>query len=357
MDPARNAIGGRSLRRSRFLAGAAAIGVAPALSLPARCAPRIDVEKLYDAAKHEGTVVWWTSEYTQPVCEKLRDAFVAKYPGVDVALMRETTGTINQRILQDLKSGVHEVDVFGTTDELQYGQLKKMNALAPFEPDDGDKIVKPFRDLDPDWAYQLGAVGFVLFNYDPRKVTPAPNDWLQLTDPAYKGRVSLGHPAFSGYVAQWAIVMRDRYGWDPYFGKLAANQPKIGRSIFEVATDIISGESVIGAGTDKLAYQRKAAGDPVDVSFPKRDLVVIAAPSAILKDAPHPNAARLFTNFLYTREFSQTLVATYDYPLRADVTPANGLRLDKLAYRRVTLEEQQQGIPDVVARWRATFNV
>ena len=39
------------------------------------------------------------------------------------------------------------------------------------------------------------------------------------------------------------------------------------------------------------------------------------------------------------------------------MTPANGLRLDKLAYRRVTLEEQQQGIPDVVARWRATFNV
>ena len=345
-----------TLRRRAFLTGAAALGATIALPIPAPAAP-VDVEKLYDAAKREGSVIWWTSEYTQPVCEKIQDAFKAKYPGVDVSLLRETTGTINQRILQNLKSSVHDVDVFGTTDELQYGQLKSMNALAAFQPNDSDKIVAPFRRLDPDWTYQLGAVGFVLFNFDPRKIAPPPNDWMQLLNPTYKGHISLGHPAFSGYVAQWAIVMRDRYGWDPYFGKLAADQPKIGRSIFEVANDIISGESVIGAGTDKLAYQRKAQGDPVDVSFPKRDLVVIAAPSAILKDAPHPNAARLFTNFLYSREFSQTLVATYDYPLRSDVTPANGLRLEKVNYTRVSLEQQQQGVPDVIARWRATFGV
>jgi len=116
----------------------------------------------------------------------------------------------------------------------------------------------------------------------------------------------------------------------------------------------------IGAPSDRGLFciaQFLGSGFPIDVSFPKRDLVVIAAPSAILKDAPHPNAARLFTNFLYSREFSQNLVATSDYPLRSDVTPANGLRLDKLAYRRVTLEEQEKGIPDVVARWRTTFGV
>ena len=76
-----------------------------------------------------------------------------------------------------------------------------------------------------------------------------------------------------------------------------------------------------------------------------------------MKNAPHPNAARLFANFYFSREYSQALVETYNFPMRADVRAANGLRLDRIKYYRNKVDRLAAGIPEVVAKWRQTFGV
>ena len=61
------------------------------------------------------------------------------------------------------------------------------------------------------------------------------SNWPDLLDPKWKDKISIGHPAFSGYVGTWVVQMRKLYGWD-YFEKLEKNKPQIGRSINDTVT-------------------------------------------------------------------------------------------------------------------------
>src|SRR5216684_1658273 len=64
----------------------------------------LDEAALYAEAKKEGKVVWWTAHYQLSAAEAVRDAFAAKYPGVQVEFIRQTAQVIYQRLSQNLKA-------------------------------------------------------------------------------------------------------------------------------------------------------------------------------------------------------------------------------------------------------------
>ncbi len=349
---------GLPLVRRKFLQlGVGALGAAALDALPpsvAAAAPS-DEETLYADARKDGKVAWWTSHYALSAAEAVRDAFLAKYPGIQVEFIRQTAQVIYQRLSQNLKARVRELDVFASTDEAHYVTLKKQGALAPYTPPGISNLPKTFQDIDPDRTYHVGALGLVLINYRA-KLANVPQKWTDLLDEKWQGKISLGHPGFSGYVGNWVVAMWDKYGWD-YFTKLAKNKPKIARSIFDTVTDIVSGERAVGAGPDNLSLESKAKGNPIDIQFPSDDSILIVSPIAIMKDAPHPNAAKLFENFFYTREYSQAIAKTFNYPLRSDVPAPSGVPLDKVKWYRNKAERVEKGIPDAIAKWRETFGV
>src|SRR5262245_26782169 len=117
------------LKMSATALGAAALGPATVLG-----AESDEEQKLYAEAKKEGKVVWWTSHYQLSAAEAVRDAFKAKYPGIDVEFIRQTAQVVYQRLSQNLKAGVKELDVFASTDESHYLKLKSQNALAQYTP-------------------------------------------------------------------------------------------------------------------------------------------------------------------------------------------------------------------------------
>ena len=350
------ASGSRRFERRTFLKmGAGALGAA-ALGPRTLLAASDDEQKLYAEAKKEGKVVWWTAHYQLSAAEAVRDAFKAKYPGIDVEFIRQTAQVIFQRLSQNLKAGVKELDVFASTDESHYLKLKSQNVLAPYTPLGVDHIPKAFQGLDADRTYHLGAIAFVILNYSPSLGGGVPSKWTDLHDPKWQGQITLGHPGFSGYVGNWVVAMNDKYGWY-YFTKLAANKPKIGRSIFDTVTDIIGGERKVGAGPENQSLESKGKGNPIDIKFPSDDAVIVISPVAILKDAPHPNAAKLFESFFYTKEYSQALAKSFNYPLRTDVPAPSGIAIDKVKYYRNKADRLEKGIPEVIGKWRETFGV
>jgi iron(III) transport system substrate-binding protein len=338
------------LRWSATALGAAALGPGTLLASESD-----EEQKLYAEAKKEGRAVWWTSHYQLSAAEAVRDAFKAKYPGVDVEFIRQTAQVIFQRLSQNLKAGVKEVDVFASTDESHYLKLKSQGVLAPHTPLGVNHLPKDFQSIDPDRTYHLGALGLVVINHHA-SVSPPPQKWTDLHDPKWQGQITLGHPGFSGYVGNWVAAMWDKYGWD-YFTRLAKNKPKIGRSIFDTVTDIVGGERKVGAGPDSQSLESKAKGNPIEIKFPADDAILIASPVAILKDAPHPNAGRLFESFFYTREYSQAIARTFNYPLRSDVPAPSGIPIDKVKYYRSKAERLDKGIPEAIEKWRETFGV
>lgn len=312
-------------------------------------------EKLYADAKREGRVVWWTAHYAQSAADAVRDAFVARYPGIEVQFIRQTAQVVYQRLTQNLRAGVREVDVFASTDEAHYLILKRQGVLAAYKPLGVDNLPRAYRAIDRDNMYHVGALGFVLINYSTKLPVP-PRSWTDLLDVRYKGQVTVGHPGFSGFVGNWVVAMWDKYGWD-YFTKLAKNNPKIGRSINDTVTDIVSGERLVGAGPDNYSLENKLRGNPINIEFPSDDAILIVSPVGILKDAPHPNAARLFESFYYTKEYSLAMAKVANYPLRPEVPPPSGVPIDKVKWYRNKAERLEKGVPEAVGKWRETFNV
>jgi iron(III) transport system substrate-binding protein len=334
-------------------AGAALLGTPPGAAAPAPMTP--EEEKLYAEARKEGQVVWWTAHYALSAAEAVRDAFVARFPGIQVQFIRQTAQVIYQRLTQNLKAGVRELDVFASTDEAHYLTLKRQGVLAAYRPAGVDVLPRSFLNIDPDNTYHVGALGFVLINYNTRLTTP-PQKWTDLLDGRWQGQITLGHPGFSGYVGNWVVAMWDKYGWD-YFTRLAKNNPKIGRSVNDTVTDIVSGERLVGAGPDNFSLESRSQGNPINIQFPTDNATLIVSPVGVLKDAPHPNAARLFEGFYYTREYSLAMAKTFNYPLRDDVPPPSGVPLGRVQWYRNTVERLEKGVPDAITKWRETFGV
>jgi iron(III) transport system substrate-binding protein len=326
-------------------------------SAPASVKPvEKDVTKLYEAAKKEGSVTWWTAHYEQSAAESMAAAFKTKYPGIEVALTRQTAQILNTRLQQDIKAGVANCDIFCSTDEAHYPPLKKAAQLVQYTPPDLDLLPKNFQVLDPDHYWHLGAIGFVVLNYDSSKVTSPPKSWKDVLDPSWSGKFTTGHPGFSGYVGNWVVAMVDKFG-DQYLKDLAKNKPKINRSVNDTVTDIIAHERQVGAGPDNFSLAQKSKGNQIDVVFPSDDAILIAAPVGILANAPHPNTARLFTNFMYSKEYSTALAASHNYPLRSDVAPNGEPALDSIKWYRNKVERLTVGVPEVVDKWRTIMGV
>ena len=311
-----------------------------------------DVSKLYSAAKKEGAVTWWTAHYDQAAAEQMGAAFKKKYPGVDVNLLRQTAQVINTRLNQELKAGGTECDVFCSTDEAHYPPLIKGGFMTQFTPPDLDLLPKQFQSLNADHYYHLGAIGFNVINYRSDKVSSPPKSWKDMLDPLWKGKITTGHPSFSGYVGQWVTAMLRTYG-DGFLKDLAKNSPKINRSVNDTVTDIVSGERQIGSGPDNFSLAKKNAGNPIDVVFPSDGAVIVPGPVGVIKGSKHPNAGQLFVNFMYSKEYSQALVQTFNYPLRGDVKPAAGVPpLDQIKVLRNSVEQLTKDLPDAQRKWR-----
>jgi iron(III) transport system substrate-binding protein len=316
-----------------------------------------DVSKLYTAAKAEGSVTWWTAHYEQSAAESMAAAFKTKYPGITVDLLRQTANTLNTRLLSALKAGTQDCDVFCSTDEGHYPPLITGKYLASYTPPDLNLLPKQFQNLNPDHYYHLGAIGFVVINYRSDKVSSPPTNWKDFASSAWKGKTTTGHPGFSGYVGQWVTAMLRTYG-DGWLTDFKNTNPQINKSVNDTVTDITKGERVVGAGPDNFSLASKDKGVPIDVKFPDDGAVIVPGPVGILANAKHPNAARLFTNFMYSKEYSQALVKTFNYPLREDVAPAPGVpALSKIKILSNTVDQLTKDLPDAIKKWRAVMGV
>ena len=184
---------------------------------------------LETAARQEGGLTWYIAQLDTETAEAMGRAFTARYPGVTVSVMRTTGQVAYERLLQDLKNGTAQCDVFSSTDIAQYPALKKRGALAEYRPEEAKGMIpRALAVSDPGFYYPSALIGhLIIYNSAKVKADDAPKVWTDLLDPKWKGRVATGHPAFSGCTGVWAVALRKQYGWS-FFEALAKNNPRVG---------------------------------------------------------------------------------------------------------------------------------
>jgi iron(III) transport system substrate-binding protein len=331
-------------------------GLAIAVVLAFAPVAHADIKALEEAAKKEGELTWYVAHYTSEGAEDLGRGFTEMY-GVKVNVVRTTAQVAYQRLLQDLKNNQTICDVFSSTDVGHYVRLAGEGRFEKYVPETENKTLPAFRNFDPAGFYHATSAGLVVLTYNSTKVKAeeAPQKWQDLLDIKWKGKVSTGHPGFSGYVGTWVLTMKNLYGWS-YFDKLEKNKPQIGRSINDTVTALNAGERQVAAGADGSTLFSASRGNPLAVSYPTDGSVLIIAPSAIMKGTKHPNAARLFMEYLYSVEAAKINAKHFAIPLRPEVpSPPGAKPISEIKTIRPTVADIDKGIPEVIEQWRDTF--
>jgi iron(III) transport system substrate-binding protein len=299
----------RAITRRDILKGSATLALT-VFAAPARAAappPEAITPALIAAAKQEGLVVWYTSADLQ-LAELVGKAFEKKF-GITARVERGGAERIFTRVAQEYASGIHAVDAVNTGDAAQFLAWKRQDMLAPYVPEDVAKYISPaHRDADGFYATLRSTLCVIAYNTELVKREEAPKSFADLLDPKWKGKIVKAHPSYSGTIITSTYQMVRELGWG-YLEKLSQQNVLQVQSATDTPKKIALGErAVMADGNEYNILILKEAGRPVEPVYAAEGSPFIVMPSAIFAAAPHPNAARLFQNYLFTPEAQQLFV-------------------------------------------------
>jgi iron(III) transport system substrate-binding protein len=327
------------------------------LCLTAALAPSATAQDArVEAAKKEGKVVWYTS-LVLPSAEKVAKLFETQYPGIKVEVHRTGSQRVLQRVMQELQANIKIADVIHTSDSGHFVFLKEKKLLLQHTPPGAEKFPAGFKDKDGYYFGLRATVNVIVYNPKLLPAAEAPKTWKDLADPKWKGKLVTAHPGYSGVIATHVLALEKMLGWD-YFKQLAQNKPMIVQSANDPGTTVASGERLVGVnGAEYSAYQLKKKGNPIEIVYPKEGVPLVVSPQAIASFAPHPNAAKLFHDFTFTRELQQVMADSEGlYTGHPDVKyPTDKPKMNDLKLLTVDPEELEKKDPEIKKRFVELF--
>lgn len=296
---------------------------------------------LVAAAKAEGTLTTIALPHDWCNYGEVIESFKAKY-GLEVNELNPDAGSADEveaiKANKDNK-GPQAPDVIDVG--FSFGDSSKAEGLIqPYKVSTWDSIPAEAKDADGYWYGDYYGVLAFLVNTD---VQPdVPQDWADLLDPKYKGQIALsGDPRTSNQAIQsvFAAALANGGSLDDakpgldYFAKLNS----AGNLIPLIANNglVATGEIPVRITWD---YNALAAVDSFEGN-PKATVVVPATGrfagvyvQAISAYAPHPNAAKLWMEYLYSDEGQTLWMKGYCHPIReADMRARGVIPADLLA--------------------------
>ena len=309
-------------------------------------------KEVIEAAKKEGEVVYYTT-MTLSQSKKVVDKFQKKYPFIKTELFRTGGGPLLNKIVTEDRGGRNAWDVTVGRGEMVL-PLMERKLLASYHSPEAKSIEKDLVDPEGFWtAYYVNP--YVLgFNTNLVKKASAPKTYEDLLDPKWKGKkISIDDEAFgllSGLIRAWGKEKAV-----DFFKKLAAQNPVLMRGNTNRVQLTVAGEYSLIVAYAPTIQRETSRGAPIDW-VPLEPVPVQVNPTMIAANAPHPNAARLLSDFLLSKEGQTMLVGFHRVPVREDVDP-DPPRLFKGYKRIVEHPEEYKDFPGTVKLYQELFNL
>lgn len=304
-------IGRMDLIRKSLVAVAATLTLGASLAI-AQTKPA-DWDKIVEAAKKEGKVV-----ASIPPSSELRKgmeiAFTRRY-GIGVEFVPARGGAIVQRMVSEAKSGVHYFDLhIGGTESVVSAMLPE-NILEPVEP---FFILPEVKDPKQWWGghiwvdnakryiYNFVAYQTVSLWSNPNEYKPAEFDSFDdLLNPKLRGRIGISDPRTPGSGSSMWSHMNYIKG-EEYLKKFVGQKLFVTRDLRLLAENLAKGKIAVTSGIGYSEFQPfiKANLPVTPLPVPKEGLYASGGYGhlVILKNQPHPNATRVFVNWLLGRD-------------------------------------------------------
>lgn len=306
---------------------------------------------LIEAAKKEGKVVWYTTLIVNQAIRPLKEAFEKKYPGVELQYARADESPTAAKILAEAQAGRVQADIFDGMSSMV--PLKRAGLVTPHIPPSAGQIPADLKDKDGSW------IAILLYVFSPGINTTlvskeqAPKTYQDLLDPRWRGKMAWNPGSMAGAIGFVGATLMSRgeaRGMD-YLKALSGQRiVNIEASSRAILDQVIAGEYPMGLmmfNHHTVISARKGA--PSD--WLKLEPVPVALDAVgILKDAPHPNAARLLVDFL-TSEDGQRVLQKADYLPSMPSVPAmkSGLRPEDGGFKATFLKPDE--IHDRIPGW------
>ena len=296
--------------RRDVLKGSSALALTAASASVLSAAPAAEAitPALIEAAKKEGKVVYYTS-VDLPLAEKIAKAFEAKYPGIAARVERSGAERVFQRIGQEYASKIYAVDVVNSSDAAHFIVWKRDGILGAYLPEDVAKhYPADHKDADGMFAYFRVGLSVIAYNTNLVKADEAPRSHKDLLDQKWKGKIVKAHPGYSGTIMTATFQLARDLGWE-YFEKLAQQNVMQLQSSADPPKKLALGERAVQAdGNEYNIFQIKEGGGPVEPVYATEGTPIVIGPNGIFKNAPNPNAAKLFQAFCFSPECQQLIV-------------------------------------------------
>ena len=270
-------------------------------------------EKILEAAKKEGRVVASIPPNAE-LRKGMEEAFQKRY-GITLESVPGRGAAVITRIVSEAKAGIRYFDLhFGGTESTVKGLLPE-NILETVEP---SLLLPEVRDPKNWWGghiwvdtakrliYSFAAYQTQTLNYNSDLAKPEEirsfDDYL---NPKWQGKIGFSDPRIPGSGASvWSFILQVK--GEEYLKKLVAQKLFLGRDLRLLAENLVKGRvsHTIGIGYTEFAPFIKAGFPVKTLPIPKEGLYATAGYGAlvILKNGPHPNATKVFVNWLLSKE-------------------------------------------------------
>lgn len=258
-------------------------------------------DALVAAAEKEGEFSIYTSGDRELV-----DAFAKDYPKIKVKVYEGTSDDVMQRVLQETSANRTLNDVVDT----QAFTLDKLNdagVLGSYDSDAVDKFLPAAKSLTGhNWIPNRFSVFTAAWNTEKVSGSKVPTSYLDFAKPEWKGEVAMELSDYEWYGTLHTYLI-DKKGMskddvESFFRKVAKNA-KVVDGHTNMDTFLAAGRfsAVISGYKHQIDGFREDKGAPV-ASLPALEpLILLPDGQAVMRNAKHPAAAMLFTDWVLTK--------------------------------------------------------
>jgi iron(III) transport system substrate-binding protein len=254
------------------------------------------------AAKQEGKLLIYNGT-NFPVVRKIANEMQKTYGiAVDVLDGRATEIRERIRIEQSTNRTVASLSYSGFTTLFTQSQEGVFQDHGPLP---NAKGVAP--ELASKGQIVLGSVGLFILMYNTNLVKEdAPKSWQDVTDPKWQGKILADDFRAAGAGNVWFESTYNAFG-RAFHEQMALQKPVFSRNFPESERRVARGEYSLYLPFNVSEYA-SLRGLPIKAIVPAEGAPYVPFGAAMLRAAPHPNAARVFLNYLLS-ETGQTLLA------------------------------------------------
>ncbi len=271
----------------------------------------------------QGSINFYTSmqlDFVDPLVQH----FEKLYPNLKVEVFYSGAVEMATRVWAEAQADKIRADVIWGADPSFAMQLKDKKLLMQYKSPNSASVPAWLKDKDD--YYIAGRVFSMGFAYNTRILKPqdVPKTWWDFVK--FGGKAAMASPLHSGtsFTALAALVEDKNYGWK-WWETAAANGVKVLRGTGDVTRALSAGEFSVIKGIDYVVGVHAAEGAPMAYKAPEDGAVAVQSPLAIPASAPNPANAKLFVDYLLSKE-GQKFLAEKGYltPVRNDVDPPKG---------------------------------